>query len=100
MPKVKKLFFTSKAEVFDFLKIHYPIKNKDLYLKFPNKPKSSLRNYKVMYRKLNMMDGLPVASIKMLLDIMTNKMTPMTHLSRKELDCIDLIGKWLSERLS
>ena len=98
-PKIKKLFFTLKAEVFDFFKDNYPIKNKDLYERFPEASRSSLRNYKVMYKKLLLVDGLSVDMIKMLMDIMKNKMTPTHQLSVKEQECIVNIGKWLNERI-
>ncbi len=99
MSKTKKLFWTKKAQVFDFLQGNFPIRNKDLYLKFPDICLSSLRNYKALFGRLNTMDGLTVGKIKILINIMNKKMTPTTHLNKKELECIEYIGKWLDERL-
>ena len=95
--KVKKLYFIKKEMVMDFLRDNFPIRNEDLYKRFPEINRSTLRNYKSYFNRMQDKMGVKVNDIKMLMHILTHKMTPMTHLSGEEQECIKRVGKWLDD---
>lgn len=100
MSKIKKLYFSDKAEVYDWLKDNFPVKTKQLIKKFPEMNVNTLRVYNNEYRKFYVKEGLTPAHIKRLMNIMKNKMTPIARLSNKEMELIEFIGKWVDERHS